>query len=259
MVTYKKILLVGAGNANILARQLRYYGVYAEAKFPPKFPALSLFRKFDIIYGVHLMSLTRHIPFIKLLRKKSLVHIIGSDAFRYSAERGLKSYIWKLTLNMYDEVLYVSKEVQQLIGLREGRVLPIPIDTRIFRKLKIKGEKRDILYYCPNPKIYRLDWILQYAKEHPDKTITILGYPYLINLPNVKVIPYWEYEKMPILYNMHRCLIRMTTHDGYPKMPYEALLCGLEVIWNGKKITEVPEEMLMERTIPKLILILESV
>jgi len=253
-----KVLLLGTSNADILARQLRYYGVHAKAMPPPKLPTLFPLRKFDIIYGIYLMSLTRHVPSIKLLRKKSLIHIIGSDAFRYATAHGLKKDLWKLALETYDEVLYVTKELQQLIGLEKGKVVPIPIDTKIFKKLEYKEEKRDILYYCPKPKTYRLQWILQYAREHPNETITILSYLYSVNLPNVKVIPYWPYEKMPVLYSMHRRLIRMTTHEGYPKMPYEALLCGLEVIWNNQRTTEVPEEMLMEKTIPKLISILEN-
>lgn len=254
-----KVLLIGTNNAKILARQLQYYGVAAKPMLPPKIPVLFKLRNFDIVYGIYLASTTRQIPSIKLLKKKSLIHIIGSDAFTYAHTRGLKKKIWKLALKMYDEILFVTKKLQQLMGLNRGIVIPIPIDTKIFRKKRYNGKKRDILYYCPKPKTYRLKWILQYAKKHPNETITILGYPYSINLPNVKVIPYWPYEKMPILYSMHQRLIRMTTHDGYPKMPYEALLCGLEVLWNGKRITHVPPEMLMENTIPKLISILNEV
>ncbi|MFX0211212.1 MAG: hypothetical protein ACFFDT_34850 [Candidatus Hodarchaeota archaeon] len=36
-------------------------------------------------------------------------------------------------------------------------------------------------------------------------------------------------------------------------MPYEALLCGCEVLYNDEKITEIPDFMLMENTIPKFI------
>jgi len=120
------------------------------------------------------------------------------------------------------------------------------------------GEKRDVLYYCPNPEVYRLDWILEYAMQHSDETVTIIGSPTTVDLPNVKVIPYAPYHEMPLLYNMHHRLIRMTTYNGCPKMPYEALLCDLEVIWNGQRIPKVANEMLMENTIPKLISILES-
>jgi len=254
-----KVLLVGTNNAEILARQLQYYGITAKPMLPPKIPTLLKLRSFNIVYGIYLASITRQIPVIKLLKKKSLVHIIGSDAFTYAYASSLKKKIWKSALKMYDEILFVTKELQQRMSLKRGIVIPIPIDTKIFRKIRYNGEKRDVLYYCPKPKTYRLKWILQYAKEHPNETITIIGYPHEVKLPNVKVIPQWPYEKMPILYSMHRRLIRMTTHDGYPKMPYEALLCGLEVLWNSKKITQVPPEMLMENTIPKLISILNEI
>lgn len=254
-----QILLVGTNNADILAKQLQYYGLAAKPLCPPKIPTMLKLRNFDIIYGVYLASTTRQLLSIKLLKKKSLVHIIGSDAFTYAQTHGLKKKIWESALKMYDEILFVTKELQEVMGLKKGIVIPIPIDTKIFRKMRYDGEKRDILYYCPRPKIYRLEWIKHYAKEHPNETITILGYPYDVGLSNVKVIPYWPYEKMPLLYSMHRRLIRMTTHDGYPKMPYEALLCGLKVIWNNKETTHVPSEMLMENTIPKLIHILNEV
>lgn len=254
-----KILLVGTRNAKILAQQLQYYIINANVIPPSKIPSPLLLKKYDIVYGIHLMSLTRTTPLIKLLNKKSLIHIIGSDAYKYTkTKKSIKKILWKLTLNTCNEILYVTKELKQIMTTKKGKIISIPIDTRVFRKQKYHGEKRDILYYCPDPKIYRLEWILDYAKKNPSETITLLGYPYKIRLPNVKVIRFIPYHKMPQLYFMHRRLIRMTTHDGYPKMPYEALLCGLEVTWNNRSMTEVPEEMLMEKTIPKLISILEN-
>jgi len=254
-----KILLVGTDNAKILAQQLQYYKINSNAIPPSKIPDPLLLRKYDIIYGIYLMSLTRTTPLIKILNKKSLIHIIGSDAYRYTkTKKSIKKLLWKLTLNTCNEILYVTKELQQIMKIQKGKILPIPIDTKMFKKQEYHGEKRDILYYCPDPDTYRLEWILDYAKKHPNETITVLGYPYQVKLPNAKVIHFIPYRKMPQLYHMHRRVIRMTTHDGYPKMPYEALLCGSEVIWNNQRITEVPEEMLMEKTIPKLISILEN-
>jgi hypothetical protein len=209
------------------------------------------------------MDLDKCIPFIKLLRKKYIIHVIGSDAFRYAnASSGLETLrkkLWDSTLKGCNEILYVTSDLKQTMGLERGRVIPIPIDTKIFRPNKHCVEKRDVLYYCPDPKIYRIKWILQYAKDHTNETITILGHPYSVNLPNVKAVPFIPYNQMSIFYSMHHRLIRMTIHDGYPKMPYEAFLCGLEVLWNGRKITSVPPEMLMENTIPKLLSILEEV
>jgi len=253
-----KVFLTGSLNAEILARQLRYYGVDAQADLPLKFLGSSFFRSFDVIYSVcFLRSLTLAFS-SKSLGKKFVVHFIGSDAFEYTVERGFEKAISNLILKMCDEILYVTDELKQLVGLEKGKVIPIPIDTKMFRQKEYDGEKRDILYYCPNPEIYRENWIAKYAKDHPEKTISILGSHHSFDLPNVKSIPHMPYHQMPKVYNMHRCLIRMTIHDGCPKMPYEALLCGLGVIWNGQRVTAVPKEMLMEDTIPKLISILES-
>ena len=254
-----RVLLVGAGNAQVLAQQLGYYGVDARVITPPRFPNLRLMMVHDVIYGVHLMSLTRLMPFIRLFNRRSVVHIVGSDAFTYVRAKGrVRRAFWTETVRKCDEILYVSEELRRVMGVGRGRVIPIPVDTRMFRKRRYHGRKRDILYYCPRPDIYRLDWILNYARRHPNETITILGGSYRVRLPNVTVIPHVPYHEMPKLYWRHRRLIRMTTHDGRPKMPYEALLCGLEVIWNSRRITEVPDEMLMENTIPKLISVLEE-
>lgn len=259
-----KILFVGTGNADVLARQFRYYGVNAYVLAPPRwFSNPFNYNAFDVVYGVYLMDFCSSFPFVELFRKKYVIHIIGSDAFRYANARSewerIRKKLWDLILNHSDEVLFVTKKLKETMGLDGGKIIPIPIDTEKFREQDYRGEKRDILYYCPDPKIYRLDWILNYAKERPSETITILGYKGTVDLPNVKVIPFVSYNKMSLLYAKHRRLIRMTLQDGYPKMPYEALLCGLDVVWNGQKITKVPSEMLMENTVPKLILILEQV
>ena len=246
---------MGTLNAEILAQQLRYYGVDAQTFQNIQGPFF--YKKFDIVYGVGLLR-TLTIFLVKFLRRRCLVHAVGSDVLAYLNVRGLRRKLWNLALYVCDEVLYVSEGIQEEMGLERGKVVPIPIDTRLFRKSECEGQRRDVLYYCPNPTIYKLEWILEYAKKHPNETITILGHNQPSDLPNVKVCPFVPYHKMPMLYNAHRCLIRMTTHDGSPKMPYEALLCGLEVFWNGQRITKVPKEMLMENTIPKLIEILKS-
>lgn len=257
-----KISLVGTGNARILARQFRYYGTNAYALAPSRWLSNPLnFRGFDIIYGVYLMDFSNSFPAVELMRKKFVIHIIGSDAFRYvnahgTRERARKK-LWDLVLKRSEETFFVTKELKEIVEYK-GRIIPIPIDTRIFRKYDGSRKKRDILYYCPDPIVYRLEFILDYAKKNPDEAITIVG-RCSVNLPNVEVIPSVPYHEMPLLYSRHRRLIRMTIHDGYPKMPYEALLCGLDVLWNGDKITTVPPEMLMENTIPKLISILEDI
>lgn len=257
-----RVLLTGSANAQILARQLQYYDVEAYAVGLRELLAAPFLRRFDIIYLVYLslpLALASSLlsP-LKLFGRKFVVHFVGSDAFDYATQTGIKKTLLNSALEHFDEILHVTEEIKSSTGL-PGRVIPIPIDTKMFRPKAYEGEKRSVLYYCPHPhKIYREDWIIKYAKLHPEKTITVLGYDHPIDLPNVKIIPNVAYDQMPNIYRSHRSLIRMTTEDGYPKMPYEALLCGLEVFWNERKLTEVPKEMLMENTIPRLIAILES-
>ena len=253
-----KVFLTGNFNADILARQLSYYGVETKVDLPLKVLASFNVRSFDMIYSVCFMRSIRLVLSSKFFRKNYVVHFVGSDALEYVSKRGFERKSSDMVLRLCDEVLYVTEELKQLVGLGRGKVIPIPVDTRMFRETGYDGERRDVLYYCPNPEIYRSDWIAKYAVDHPDETITILGSPNLSDLPNVKVISRVPYDQMAKFYQKHRRLIRMTTHDGCPKMPYEALLCGLEVVWNGRRVTNVPNDMLMENTIPRLISILES-
>jgi hypothetical protein len=209
--------------------------------------------RYDVVYGVYLHGFDRHALVAKLLGKKTVVHFVGSDAYRFARETSLPRRVyWRLILNLCDIVLYVSPHLEQLVG-HKGYVLSFPIERRVFDRPSIQRIRatRDVLYYCPsgplNEKIYRFDWIFEYARMHPNEKITIVGskpHPaqYRIKLRNVKIIPYVEHKLMPALYRKHRRLIRMTTEDGSPVMIHEALLSGLQVTYNGREVTGVPEE-----------------
>jgi len=188
-----------------------------------------------------------------MLGKKTIVHFVGSDAYRLSRERSFwKRLYWRTILHFCDMVLYVSPHLEGMVK-RKGFVLPFPIATDQFRRpgLERITPDRDVLYYCPsgpvNESLYRLPWILEYAKSHPDEKITILGtrsHParYQVDLPNVEVTASVEQTEMPLMYRRHRKLIRMTTEDGLPRMISEALLSGIEVEFNGLRIQEIPKE-----------------
>jgi hypothetical protein len=244
---------VGAGspNADLVAEVLRKNGLDAEWTDRVKEPNPFLVRRFDIIYGIYLQSCARFILVGKLLRKKTIIHFVGSDAYWYNRERSLvRRFFWRAVLHLNDVVFYVSPHLEKIVG-RPGKTLPFPIQKNQFLEPSNSQPDRDILYYCPSEKqnlrIYRLDWILQYAKDHPQEKITIIGssnHPanYPVALHNVEVIPQIPRSDMPALYRRHRTLIRMTTEDGLPRMVHEALLCGLKVIFNGEEITVIPNE-----------------
>ena len=250
-----RVMVVGTGSpsADLVAQVLNSNGISATWVSRVGTPNLRLIRKFDVVYGIYLQTSSRYILAGKLLGKQTIVHFVGSDEYRVMRERTLvKQMFWRTVLRCTDAVLYVSPHLEPMVG-REGYILPFPIRTDEFKRpelLSISPE-RDILYYCPsgriNERIYRLDWIIEYAKTHPHETITVVGsiaHPaaYRLELTNVRIIPSVEPDQMPFLYRKHRKLVRMTTEDGLPRMMHEALLCGLKVEFNGKAVKEIPPE-----------------
>jgi hypothetical protein len=250
-----RVLAVGAGspNADMVAEVLRSNGIQAKWTDQVKFPSLRKIRDCDVVYGIYLQTCSRYILAAKLLGRKTIIHFVGSDAYWVSREiSSWRKNYWRFVLSHCDLLFYVSPHLEGMIG-RKGIVLPFPIATEAFKQsrfLQVEPD-RDILYYCPsgeaNERIYRLSWIQEYARAHPTEKITIIGnvsHPadYAIPLANVIVIPYVERSQMPTLYRHHRKLVRMTTEDGLPRMVHEALLSGLEVIFNGQEMREVPRE-----------------
>jgi hypothetical protein len=255
MLSEPKVLVVGAGspNADMVAEVLRLAGINAEWTAEVKRPSVLRILAVDVVYGIYLQTCSRYILAAKFLGKKTIVHFVGSDAYWANRERSLwRRRYWRFVLDRCDLVFYVSPHLEALVG-RKGVVLPFPISTDAFRNAKQADSTpdRDVLYYCPsgeaNEKIYRLAWIVDYARQHPNEKITIIGnssHPanYELALPNVEIIPYVERSQMPALYRRHRTLVRMTTEDGLARMVHEALLAGLKVVYNGKEMTDVPPE-----------------
>ena len=251
----RRILVVGAGspNADMVADVLKENGFRAEWTDRIRFPDPLLIRKFDIVYGIYIQTCSRYILVGKMLGKKTIVHFVGSDAYWYSRERSIwRRLYWRLVLHSTDLILYVSRHLEQMVR-RPGFVLPFPIRTDEFRRSELREiqPERDVIYYCPsgvaNEKVYQLSWIVKYAHDHPEEKITIIGnesHPanFTIQLPNVEVLPFVPQSEMPQLYRMHKRLIRMTTEDGLPRMIHEALLAGIDVIFNGEPIRQIPPE-----------------
>lgn len=250
-----RVLVVGAGspNADLVAEVLLSNGIDANWTDRVRIPDLRLIMKSDVVYGIYLQTCSRYILAAKLLGKKTIVHFVGSDAYWVARElSSWRQMYWGFVLRHCDLLFYVSPHLEAMIE-RKGLILPFPIATQEFklgRLLKVSPD-RDVLYYCPsgfaNERIYRLSWIMDYARTHPFEKITVIGniaHParFAIPLPNVLVIPFVERSQMPTLYRRHKRLIRMTTEDGLPRMVHEAVLCGLEVTYNGQEMKDVPKE-----------------
>lgn len=216
---------------------LGYYDIETDVLVKPPIFDSSFYDKYDATIFVGLFGRRHKLTLALGTLENAFVYIVGSDAYL------LKDDIFKKLFLRNSRLIYVTEELSELLNI-EGSIIPIPIDTNHFIQVENVERDKDVLYYNPGKEIYRPKWIENYIKNHPNEKITILDGSI-------------SYEKMPEIYSQHKKLIRMTTHDGLPKMPYEALLCGCEVWYNGEKITEIPINMKMEHSIPKLIKLLK--
>jgi hypothetical protein len=237
-------------NNEVVVDALRNKGFHVNYVEDVRIPKLSKIAPAHVVYGAFLQTCNRYIAAAQVLHKKTMIHFVGSDAYRYAREKGLRKLYYTTLVHACDRVFYVSEHLTTFVR-RQGAILPLPIRVSLFDKAGHASRERDVLYYCPSgaesERIYRLDWILAYAKTHPDEKITILGnvgHPaeYRLDLRNVEVIPFVRYEQIVDVYNRHKRLVRMTTQDGLPRMIDEALLSGMEVIFNGRVIDKVPPE-----------------
>lgn len=208
-------------------------------------PRYSVIKRFDVIFGIYLQECYKYVLKAKLLGKRTFIYFIGSDSYFYKTmNRRLRKLKCWLAIQL-SEVIYVSDRQRSDVGKR-GEVIPFPLDERYFGvSAKSHSPSRDILYYCPNGKeeLYHLSWILDYARLHKNKKVTIIGNNsnparYTCNLPNVDVIPCVDQDEMQELYSHHKWLFRMTIRDGSPRMVDEALLMGLKVNFNGVILTK---------------------
>jgi hypothetical protein len=234
-----KVLI--AGNKIRLGPMLNVYGV--ETLTVPHVP-LCPWRDHDIhafapdislIFGIwrwHWILRTQFLPGTKIYR------VQGTDAYTLDAKTR-----WLLK-HLKTPLLYAAKHLQDLVQL-PGDTIPTPINTLHFKNYH-QPRTKDVLYYCPSDQgtaqttIYEMHRLIHYMEQYPKLSVTILN----------GTTPY---KMMPDVYNDHHTYLRWTTHDAHPKMPYEALACGCDVYVNDEQVTEIPDFMRMEHTIPRWI------
>lgn len=230
-----KILLLGEKyHTKVFNEQLENYekSVF-EPKYYDKLPSNEVLDTFDLF---HLIS--SPITIIKKLtryKKPIIYHWIGTDVYRFINDRSLKRFLKKQMINsplvcnlVVSENL--KNELQQYSV--ESSIIPLT-------KLKFEDDvmtlptKFSVLSYVPKNRwdFYHGDLIIELSRKMPDVDFHILaagkentGRPNLFLYDFVAdTIPF--YKKCSVL-------LRITAHDGLPKMVLEALSFGRQVLWN---------------------------
>ena len=230
-----KILLLGeAYHAKVFCEQLENY---EKSVFEPKYynelPPIEVLERVDVY---HLIS--SPLPVIKKLkrfRKPIFNHWIGTDVYRIITDNPVKRFFKKNILDSPNVLnLSVSENLQSELKQVKVSSTIIPLTKLKFVSESLSmPEKFSILSYVPENRweFYNGDLILELADNLPDVDFHILAAGNeKISRPNLFFYNF-EQDLFPF-YNKCSVLLRITEHDGLPKMILEALSYGRQVLWN---------------------------
>lgn len=165
---------------------------------------------------------------------------IGGDALRLSQTRGIKKY----TLSNINKILYKShtansdwlKEELKGCGIEAHSTPFSPVCCGEHWPLtEARIGTYTIIFYSheDNDHIYLPEKMIEAASRLPNCLFLCLGDPNLkTNLPNIKNLGAIPPAEMHSIYQRAHCLLRVTSHDGFPRMVIEAMANGLDVVCN---------------------------
>jgi len=174
-------------------------------------------------------------PFLKLLRRKTVVHWIGSDVLSVLTRRKPR-FITRAVSSLIDRNLAQSQWLRDElteVNIFAEHISIVP-NISIFRPLELPN-RTTVLAYIPaqRPDFYGGSIILRLAKEFPAVTfLVVASAERKSTFDNVEYLGYVPHDSMSRLYKRATVLIRMPKHDGLPFMVLEALSYGRYVIYN---------------------------
>ena len=238
MINYRskiRILILGEEyHAKAFYEQLKNYetGIF-EPKYIASIKEHSDYGNFDLF---HLISTP--LPVIRKLskfKKPIFYHWIGTDVYRFINDNFIMKYFKKLTIN--------SGKVQNLVVSQNLKIelQKLNIDSMVLPLTKLNfnvdimadNKKLSVLSYVPKNRwdFYHGETILELASRLPEIDFHILAAGEK-NIKKPNVFFYDFIDDVTPFYQKCSVLIRLTIHDGLPKMVLEALFHGLQVIWN---------------------------
>ena len=230
-----KILLLGEEyHAKVFYEQLENY---EKSVFEPKFynelPSQDTLANYDLF---HLIS--SPLPVIKKLsryKKPVFYHWIGTDVYRFINDSFIKRFFKKLIINsplVHNLVVSENLKIELQQFNLSSTIIPLT-------KLKFVDEapalpaKLSVLSYVPKNRwdFYHGNLITELSVKMPDVDFHILAAgKESSGRPNLYFYDFVD-DTTPF-YKKCSVLLRITTHDGLPKMVLEALSYGRQVLWN---------------------------
>jgi hypothetical protein len=230
-----KILLHGEKyHAKVFCEQLENYekGIF-EPKYFDKLTSGLNYDEFDLF---HLIS--SPLPVIKKLnkyKKPILFHWIGTDVHRFINDSSVKRRLKKFLLQLPNvKNLVVSENLRSELNQFNISSTLLPLTKLNFiDKIPPLPKKFSVLTYVPERRwdFYNGDLVLELAGMLPEIEFHLLASgEKTTNLPNVFIYDF--IGDVTPFYKNCTTLLRITVHDGLPKMVLEALSYGRHVLWS---------------------------
>ncbi len=230
-----KILLHGEEyHAKVFCEQLENYekGIF-EPKYFDELTSKLNYNEFDLF---HLVSPPiRVIKKLKKYNKPILFHWIGTDVYRFIKDPPVKRALKKFLIQSANvNSLVVSENLKRELNQFNISSILLPLTKLNFiDKIPPLPGKFSVLTYVPEKRwdFYNGDLILELAQKIPEVEFHLLAAGKKITkLHNVFIYDFIE-DVIPF-YNDCSALLRITVHDGLPKMVLEALSYGRYVLWS---------------------------
>lgn len=175
-----------------------------------------------------------------LLRRSVILHWIGTDLHYIATDRAARERFCQDVLPYVGAHWTVSAEnaaeLQGVLGI-ESRVVPIVEYDLLAQNPPPLPPVAGCFMYTgegePYESFYGLPEFLQVAKTFPELSFSVLKHSGrgMGSVPgNVRFLGW--IEDMGKIYRDHAILIRLTRHDGLPKMVLEALAWGRQVVYS---------------------------
>lgn len=137
----------------------------------------------------------------------------------------------KTLLNIFLSPLHFQRCSVNAKRVLKGICIPSPIDTKIFNKIDVKKKKDTVIWGGSFAPHKGFDELLLYAKNHPEKEISIVSFDFDgRDLPeNIKFIGERHGEELAQVYKEAEIFFHHPVLEPFGRMVMEAYLCDCQL------------------------------